>query len=78
MITLVPTHLPGARNITADALSRISQPSPTEWRIPTKTLNNLFCVLGTPLIDMFATAANRVTPVYVSPYPDDRARAIKD
>ena len=72
VITLVPTHLPRARNVTADALSRISQPSPTEWRIPTETLNNLFCVFGTHLIDMFATAENRVTPVYVSPYPDDR------
>ena len=60
----------------ANALSRISQPSPTEWRIPTETLNNLFCVFGTPLIDMFATAENRVTPVYVSPYQDDRAWAV--
>ena len=76
VITLVPTHLPGARNVTADALSWISQPSPTEWRLPTETLNNLFCAFGTPLIDMFATAENRVTPVYVSPYPDDRAWAV--
>ena len=76
VITLVPTHLPGARNVTADALSRISQPSRTEWRLPTETLNNLFCAFGTPLIDMFATAENRVTPVYVSPYPDDRAWAV--
>ena len=76
VITLVPTHLPGARNVTADALSRISQPSPTEWRLPTETLNNLFCAFGTPLIDMFATAENRVKPVYVSPYPDDRAWAV--
>ena len=45
VITLVPTHLPRARNVTADALSRISQPSPTEWCIPTETLNNLFCCL---------------------------------
>ena len=30
VITLVPTHLPRARNVTADALSRISQPSLTE------------------------------------------------
>ena len=76
VITLVPTHLPGARNVTADALSRISQPSPTEWRLPTETLNNLFCAFGTPLIDMYATAENRVTPVFVSPYPDDRAWAV--
>ena len=52
VITLVPTHLPGARNVTADALSRISQPSPTEWRLPTETLNNLFCAFETPLINI--------------------------
>ena len=73
VITLIPTHLPGARNVTADALSRLSQPSPTEWSLPTETLNRLFCAFGTPLMDMFATAANKVTPVFVSPYPDDRA-----
>ena len=76
VITLIPTQLPGARNVTADALSRISQPSPTEWRLPTETLNNLFCGFGTPLIDMFATAENKVMPVFVSPYPDDWAWAV--
>ena len=76
VITLIPTHLPGARNVTADALSRLNQPSPTEWRLPTETLNRLFCAFGTPLIDMFATAENKVTPVFVSPYPDDRAWAV--
>ena len=76
VITLIPTHLPGARNVTADALSRLNQPSPTEWRLPTETLNRLFCAFGTPLIDMFATAENKVTSVFVSPYPDDRAWAV--
>ena len=76
MITLIPTHLPGARNVTADALSRLNQPSPTEWRLPTETLNRLFCAFGTPLIDMYATAENKVTPVFVSPYLDDRAWAV--
>ena len=76
VITLIPTHLPGARNVTADALSRLSQPSPTEWRLPTETLNKLFYAFGTPLMDMFATAANKVTPVFVSPYPGDRAWAV--
>ena len=76
MIILIPTHLPVARNVTADALSRLNQPSPTEWRLPTETLNRLFCAFGTPLIDMYATAENKVTPVFVSPYPDDRAWAV--
>ena len=76
VITLIPTHLPGARNVTADALSRLSQPSPTEWRLQQVTLNRLFYVFGTPLIDMFATAENKVTPIFVSPYPDNRAWAV--
>ena len=29
-----PTHLRGARNVTADALSRLNSVSPTEWRLP--------------------------------------------
>ena len=31
VILLVPTHLPGARNVTTDALSHRNSPSPTEW-----------------------------------------------
>ena len=72
VILPIPSHLPGARNATADALSRINSPSPTEWRIPQETLSNLFSVLGTTLVDMFAMAKNNVTPVFVSPYPDNR------
>ena len=72
VILLIPSHLPGARNATADALSRINSPSPTEWRIPQETLSNLFSVLGTTLVDMFTMAENNVTPVFVSPYPDNR------
>ena len=41
-ILLIPTHLPGARNVTADALSRLNSPSPTEWRLPQETLLRLF------------------------------------
>ena len=76
VLTPIPTHLPGARNVTADVLSRLSQPSPTEWRLKTETLNKLFCAFGTPLIHMFATAENKVTPVFASPYPDDRVWAV--
>ena len=75
-ILLIPTHLPRARNVTADALSRLNSPSPTEWRLPQETLLRLFSALGTPLVDMFATAENRVTPIYISLYPHDRAWAV--
>ena len=58
------------------ALSRLNSPSPMEWGLPKATLHNLFSVLGTPLVDMFATTENKVTPVCVSPYLDDRAWAV--
>ena len=75
-ITLIPTHLPGARNVTADALSRLQRPSPTEWRLPQETLLRLFSVLGTPCLDMFATATNKVVDNFVSPYQDETAWAV--
>ena len=73
---LVPTHLPGARNVTADALSRLDSPSPTEWRLPLGTSNSLFSAFRAALMNMFATAESKVTPIYVSPYPDNRAWAV--
>ena len=71
VILLIPTHLPGAWNVTADALSRLNSPSPTKWWLPLATLHNLFSVFRTTLVDMFAIAENKVTPVYVSPYLDE-------
>ena len=47
-ILLIPTHLPGARNVTADALSRLNSPSPTEWQLLQEPLLKLFSALGTP------------------------------
>ena len=38
------------------------------------SLRNLFSV--SPLVDMFATAEIRVTPIYISTYPDDRVWAV--
>ena len=76
-ILLIPTHLPGARNVAADALSRLNTPGLTEWRLPQETLLRLFSALGTSLVDMFATAENRVTPICISPYLDDRAWAVE-
>ena len=74
-ILLIPTHLPRARNVTADALPRLNSPSPREWWLSKETLLRLFSALGTPLVDISATAEKRVTPIYISPYPDDRAWA---
>ena len=53
-ILLIPSHLPGARNLTTVALSPLNSPSPTEWWLPQETLLRLFSALGTPLVNMFA------------------------
>ena len=72
-ITLQVSHLAGSRNVTADALSRMNKPSPSEWCLNHETLNKVFSAWGQPLIDMFATFQNKVTPIFVCPFPDDRA-----
>ena len=51
VITLIPTHFPGARNVTADVLSHLSQPSPTKWRLPTLFRNleqTVLCLQNSP------------------------------
>ena len=75
-IILAPTHLPGAHNVTMDALSQLDSPSPMEWHLLLGTFNSLFSAFWTPLMDMFVTTENKVTPIYVSPYPADRAWAV--
>ena len=72
-IQLLPVHLPGSRNVTADALSRVGQTLMTEWCLSDRLLRPVFTAWGTPIVDMFATFANRKLPTFVSPFPDDRA-----
>jgi len=45
-ITLVPVHLPGIRNVQADALSRLGQSLPTEWTILPERLQPVFFPCG--------------------------------
>ena len=47
------------------------------WRLPLGTSNSLFSAFGAALMNMFATAENKVTPIYVSSYPDDIAWAVE-
>ena len=46
-IRLVPVHLPGSRNIQADALSRVGQTLATEWAINGQLLHPVFSAWGT-------------------------------
>ena len=75
-IVLLPTHLPGHRNVRADALSRLGHASPTEWRLGHEALDKLFSAWGQPTIDLFATKENKVLPIFCSPYPDESAWAV--
>ena len=68
-IRLVPVHLPGSRNILADARSGVGQTLATEKAINGQ-LYPVFFTWGTPVIHLFATFANRKLPVFASPFPD--------
>ena len=69
-------HIPGAKNILADALSRPEAPPPTEWQLCPEVFQGLCLQFGTPLIDLFATCLNHQLPTYVSPVPDPQAWAL--
>ena len=72
-ISLLPIHLPGVRNVKADALSRRGVALPGEWSLMPQVLLPIFQEWGTPLIDLFATATNKQAVIFVSPYPDPQA-----
>ena len=72
-LDLLPVHLPGMRNVRADALSRRGMVLPGEWSLHPNLLLPVFREWGTPLVDMFATSVNKQTPIFVAPYPDPAA-----
>ena len=69
-------HIPGCRNVLADALSRPDKPSPTEWMLHPRAFQMVCENHHRPLIDLFATNRNNQLPVYVSPLPDPQAYAV--
>jgi len=58
-------HLAGKANTLADALSR-GKCIPTEWSLRPQTVRDIFSLLGTPMIDLFASNLNHQLPVYYS------------
>ena len=72
-VTLLPVHLAGARNVTADALSRRGCTQPGEWEMQPELAQIIFDMWGLPLVDLFATRHNTRLPVFVSPMPDEKA-----
>ena len=67
---------PLSRSQECDSKCPVSAQQSQSDRMEDSSRNLTQSVLGTPLVDMFTTAENRVTPVYISPYPDDRAWAV--
>ena len=75
-IVLVTRHIPGARNVLADSLSRKGQVLPGEWSLNPAVFLAVTRLWGTPMVDLFATKRNALLPFFVSPFPDPAAMAV--
>ena len=75
-VTLLPVHIAGARNVEADRLSRIGQTLSTEWSLSREEYLQVQAHLGTPALDLFATAENRVVQDFFSPVAHPEARGV--
>lgn len=70
---LLPTFIPGKRNVIADQLSRPHQVLQTEWALCPHVFGLLLRAIPSLEVDLFATRWNAKLPRFVSPYPDPRA-----
>ena len=75
-VSLQAKHIPGRLNVLADGLSRKNQILPSEWTLHQTVANQIFQILGHPMVDLFATRLNHRVPLYVSPVMDPRAWAL--
>ena len=66
-VKLVARFLPGKANVLADQLSRRGQVIGTEWSLHSEVTKEMFRLLGTPTLDLFATSVNKKLPLYCSP-----------
>ena len=73
-ILLKSAHVAGIQNVLADNLSRVKIRQ-TEWSLNNAVVHKLFQIWGTPLIDLFASEANRKTPVFCTWFPSQLALA---
>ena len=64
----------GNKNVIADALSR-RRSVPTEWTLHRPTLQQVFNILDTPHIDLFASHLNNQLPVFCTCYPHPQVLA---
>jgi len=75
-ILLCAKHIMGAKNVTADSLSRPHKVVSMEWSLDQTEYQRLCRLWGTPSIDLFVTRWNTKLPKYVSPHPDDQAWSV--
>ncbi|XP_067683784.1 uncharacterized protein [Haliotis asinina] len=75
-LSIRAVHIPGAKNVLADVLSRPDAPPSTEWQLNPRTFQSLCLQFGRPMLDLFATRLNCQLPIYVSPVPDPAAWAV--
>ena len=75
-VQLLAKHVPGRLNVLADSLSRQNKVLPAEWTLKQEIVLSLFKVLGTPMVDLFATRLNHRLPLYVSPVLEPAAWAV--
>jgi len=61
-LTVVPIRITSEENLLADSASR--QKALTDWKLHTTLARRIFCKLGWPDVDLFATAASAQVPAY--------------
>jgi hypothetical protein len=75
-VALVPVHIAGARNVRADALSRAGVIQKGEWALSDAEFDRIKKQFGPPVLDLMATAENRRTLRFISPYPHEEAEEV--
>nr|XP_034827071.1 uncharacterized protein LOC117984550 [Maniola hyperantus] len=69
-INLIARYIPGKYNGIADSLSRAKELP--EWSLSQEALQMIFTMMGTPEVDLFASARSAILPRYVSEDARDR------
>ena len=71
--SLSACYFPGKANVLADQLSRRGQVIGTKWSLHPEVTKQMFRLLGTPTLDLFATSLIKKLPLYCSLVPDPMA-----
>ena len=78
MVTIIPVHIQGYRNVEADALSRKDITHASEWSLHTKEFTRVvtWSKLQPPWLDLMATDNNKQTDSFICPYPHRNAAGV--